>query len=264
MKNSDQKRSNGTGRILPLAACLLLGAGLGYLLPRPSPDAGSPEIPCSGTSKPSVPKPNTRPGGGVPRRVAGNPGNPSISPADGSEWALAPLRLIEELSVRGGRRSPGQELFDRNDRVVELIGISGWEKAGIQASWDAVRADLRSLQAGMAVVEDREDGSVRITVPAMAGQKDTLRHDFGNAVKELLGDDRGGVFLAVKQIDRVFAPEEGGTTYEVKVEAVGDGSWRYHMSQQGAGGRKVWVSEKVTDEIRHLTDAMGIFPHVEQ
>ena len=35
-------------------------------------------------------------------------------------------------------------------------------------------------------------------------------------------------------------------------EETGDGSWRFHMVLEGPAGRRVWVGERVPDEIRHL------------
>jgi hypothetical protein len=171
-----------------------------------------------------------------------------------------PTSLISELSLAIGTRSAGQALFSRDGKIEKILKITDQEKAVVQKAWKQSRHEINELEAGVSKSESLEDGSVKITVPDLANGMGALGEDFQATVKNTLGENRGEVFLAMKQVDRIFTPPAGERTYSVAVEAIGDGRWRYHMTLVGPSGRRVWVSEKVPDEIRHLTDAARIVP----
>ena len=251
--------------------CLVVGLLLGRLLP-----VAEPEVKDGAAIQGAV-------AGGAPDRVRGGtrtaqdtparhaPVKPVAAPEDdvmvdgvaSDPLVTVPASLIEELSMGKGSRDMGQALFSRDGRIEELLKISDQEKAVMQTEWRSVRERVRQLEARSSTAEDLEDGSVKITVPSLVGEMGAMGEGFQSSVKQALGDNRGEVFLALKQVDQIFSPEEGERSYGIKVETIGDGRWRYHMTLEGPAGQRVWVSEKVPDEIRHLTDAAKIFSQIE-
>lgn len=174
-----------------------------------------------------------------------------------------PAALIRELSLAGGTRSAGQDLFSRDGEMEKLLQITDQEKAAVQKAWAQSLQKIKELEAGSSKSEDQEDGSVQITVPDLSRDRGELAKGFRSSVNDTLGDNRGEVFLAMKQVDQIFTPKSGQRVYTVSVEAIGDGRWRYHMaSVDGEGKRRVWVGEQVPNEIRHLTNAAKIVPSI--
>lgn len=171
-----------------------------------------------------------------------------------------PTSLISQLSLATGTRSAGQDLFSRDGKIEQILQITDQEKSVVQKAWRQSRHKVYELEAKASKSENLEDGSVKISVPDLANEMGALGEGFQSAVKNTLGGNRGEVFLAMKQVDQIFTPQAGERTYQVAVESIGDGRWRYRMTLEGAAGRRVWVSEKVPDEIRHLTDAARIVP----
>ena len=104
---------------------------------------------------------------------------------------------------------------------------------------------------------------MRISVPDLSNAMTGVGEDFRTSVRGILGDDRGDVFLAMKQADRMFSAPEGGRTYVVTVEETGAGGWRFRMTQEGGDGRRMWVGDSIPDEIRHLTDPARIVPSLD-
>ncbi len=180
-----------------------------------------------------------------------------------SRLLSVPAALIRELSLAGGTRSAGQDLFSRDGEMEKLLQITDQEKAVVQKAWAQSLQKIQELEARSSKSEDLEDGSVQITVPDLSRDRGELAKGFRSSVNDTLGDNRGDVFLAMKQVDQIFTPKSGQRVYTVSVEAIGDGRWRYHMaSVDGEGKRRVWVGEKVPNEIRHLTDAAKIVPSI--
>lgn len=171
-----------------------------------------------------------------------------------------PATLLSELDSSSGLRSLGQELFGGDGKIEGLLGVTDQEKASIQTSWRDTQGKIRSLEAATMSSAQSPDGAVRITVPDLSDGLRKIGEGFGADVRKSLGDNRGDVFLAVKQMDRLFSPEIGERTYEVKAEPSGAGQWRFHIVIEDTNGRRVWVSDKIPDEIRHLTDAAKIIP----
>ena len=232
--------------------------GTGATVPEVNGDAGTGELRDGGSSASRVAALR------VTEALAGSiQDDVMIEAAEPEGVVMVPSSLIEELSKSKGSSKLGQELFDRDGQVEEILTITDQEKAVVQTEWRSMRDRVRQLEAQSSSSEDLEDGTVKITVPSLVGQMGAMGEEFGVSVKRTLGENRGEVFLALKQVDQVFTPEDGERTYGVKVESTGNGSWRYHMTLEGASGRRVWVSDKVPDEIRHLTDAARIFPEIE-
>ena len=247
--------------------CLVIGLFAGRLLP--SVDTG--EV-VTGHSGPGA---GGQPGVGTPGSADAGPTRPTKSLRDGitdrnsiasglsampgdEGLVVVPTSLLGELSLAGGIRSPGQDIISKDGKVEELLQMTDQEKAEIEAEWEAARQQIRKLEAQAATSEDLDDGAVRITLPDLSGGMENLGNNFQSSVRGTLGDNRGGAFLAMKQVDSIFTPPPGERTYTVGAESVGDGRWRFRMTLEGASGRRVWVGENIPDEISHLTDAASI------
>ncbi len=147
-----------------------------------------------------------------------------------------------------------------SQRRRQVVGPPAHERHGLVA---AVRREIREIEAASSTSAELEDGSVRISVPDLSNAMTGAGENFRASVRGILGDDRGEVFLAMKQADRLFSTPEGGRTYVVTVEETGAGDWRFRMTQEGSDGRRMWVGDRIPDEIRHLTDPARIVASLE-
>ena len=186
----------------------------------------------------------------------------ALEPSQDDRLLTVPASLIAELSKGSGIRTLGQELFSNDGKSEEILKITDREKAVIQTAWRSTRDKVRALEVKSSKAEDLEDGSVCITVLDLADAMGSAGCGFYDSVRGALGENRGDVFLAMKRVDRVFAPPPGERSYKVSVESIGDGRWRYHMTLEDPTGQRVWVSENIPNEIRHLTDAAQISPQM--
>ncbi|MBK1855054.1 hypothetical protein JO972_08795 [Verrucomicrobiaceae bacterium 5K15] len=175
-----------------------------------------------------------------------------------SDLITVPRRLLEELSLAAGNRTAGQPLFSSDRKLEALLQIVGSERATVEKAWKNSLQKTREMEAESATSEDLTDGSVRITIPDLGSDIASIGAEFKSTVCNILGPERGEVFLALNQADSLFTPPKGDRTYTVKSEAIGDGRWRFHMTLEGSLGRRVWVGNSIPDEIRHLTDAANI------
>jgi len=177
---------------------------------------------------------------------------------------LVPSAVLTELSFAGGIRSIYDPLISRDGKIEELLGITEREKAALQTSWRESRETVRNVEAAAAISEDLEDGSVRLTLPDLTAQREATAQRFFSSVTGILGDNRGDVFLAVKQAQRAFVSQGENWSCLVATESIGDGNWRFHMTMEGTGARRVWVGETIPNEIRHITDAVGVIPSLNE
>jgi hypothetical protein len=252
--------------ILIGVVCLLIGLVVGRFLPSEDRSVQTSSAESADEIRSAKPGVSSRVNSRVSSRPGaqgeGETGGPELTePGQDSKLVSVPAALIRELSLAGGTRSAGQDLFSRDGKMEKLLQITDQEKAVVQKAWRQSCQKIQELEARSSKSEDQEDGSVQITVPDLSRDRGELGKGFQSSVNDTLGDNRGSVFLAMKQVDRMFAPKAGQRVYTVSVEAVGDGRWRYHMaSVDGDGKRRVWVGEKVPNEIRHLTDAAKIVP----
>lgn len=185
-----------------------------------------------------------------------------IDPTRDGKLVVVPASLIGKLSQSAGTRSLGQSLFTQSGEIEQYLQITDREKKEVQQAWKAVQKEMRQYESNAAQTEDLEDGSVKITVPDMSLAMRGFGKEFNESVQSSLGENRAEAFLQMKQADRILTPVEGDQVYTVKVEAVGDGRWRYHMAVESPSGRRVWVGENVPEELRHLTDAAKINPEM--
>lgn len=182
----------------------------------------------------------------------------TAAPEENGRLVVVPAGLLEKLAARHQTMDPNQELFTQDGELESLLQISGREKAALQQAWRDTRRKLRDLEVAKIVHERLPDGSVKIVVPDLSAEVSAIGGGFRTSLAAQLGENRARAFAAARQLDGAFSRPGGETTYEVKVEAAGNGRWRYKMRQQGPGGSKVWVGDNAPRAIRHLTDAANI------
>lgn len=179
--------------------------------------------------------------------------------AGGEKMVWVPLSFLEQLSTVGGSRNLGRNLFGGDGEIEEALKINDREKAAIQTAWQQTQRELRDLEVRTMVSEVSADGSVvTITVPDLSSGVGKIGEGLGSEIRNVLGESRSDVFQAVKQVGGMFSAVAGERTYKIEAEPTGDGGWRYHMTLEGPDNRRVWVSDTIPDEIRHLTDVVKI------
>ena len=253
-----------------IVACilsLLAGIALGWVLPKKSLHSDGVQGDESKPERASAERTHPRPVDVGPSEA---PSAQQMFVASGlqeepeEDLVAVPKSLIKELSLAAGSRTVGQALFSKDGKVEATLQIVDREKAALQTTWRSSREKIRALEARSAQAEDLEDGSVRITLPDLTDDMQGVGKEFHTSVRGILGDNRGEIFLAMKQADQLFAPPAGERSYTVSPEATGDGGWRFRMTLEDANGQRVWVGEGIPEEIRHLTDAAQIIPSLEQ
>ena len=234
--------------VIPLA-CLAVGFGVGLWFPETQDGA-----PAGEAAPPSAPRP-------VPRTPRPTPLTPPVS-RDKPEGDMlrVPSGLIAGLSEAQGSRRLDEDLFSGNGVVESALEITASEKAAIQKAWRATLAEIRAAETGAVRSEAIDEWSQLITVPDLTAQVAALGAGLRGEVHEALGQDRADVFLAAKQVDRMFSQAPAGRTLKVTTEEIGNGQWRFRIEQEGGEGRRVWLGETIPDELRHLTAAAGIGP----
>jgi hypothetical protein len=185
------------------------------------------------------------------RQAHGKAGMPS------EVHARIPLALLREVGTASGNRIVGDRLFNHSS-AERILEVSDAEKARLQPEWEEALAALKAAEVAVMRYEVAGDGSVKIALPTAAADFRVVGQRFRREVLDVMGEERGEAFLALKQVDSHFQPVEGEQSYIVKSESTGNGSWNFHMTLDGPDGRRVWVSETIPDEISHLTDAAGI------
>lgn len=242
------------------AGCTLLGMVMGFVLKPGAPDAdGAGDL--AGTSRSS----DARTGPRAPRHGSSlDEWADGVREDAGSDMVSVPTALIREISAYPAVQSPRDSLFRQDDPVERLLGISPHEKEQMVESWKATRKRVEDLEVRSSRSEQLEDGSVTIEIPDLAQSLKPMAVDFELAVEQVLGDSRARTFMALKRLHEAFSPDTGARNYHLKVEAVGNGSWRYHITYDDQQGSKVWVGDSVPGRIRHITDAVGIVPSISQ
>ena len=173
-----------------------------------------------------------------------------------------PRSLLSSLSRSKAGRSLDQAILDDRDPVEAALNLKPAEKTRIQAEWQRTREELRQLEATSLEAEDLDDGSVRLVVPDLSDDRRKLAASFHASLTGILGNDRGEVFHAIKQVDDILGSASAERSIIVKTESVGEGRWGYRMTLNDSTGRRVWVGANIPEEIRHLTDSAGIFPTI--
>jgi hypothetical protein len=251
-----------TKTIAACTACLLLGAFIGRSL---TSEAGAGKSPVAAVHNPEKPAP---PRNQIADSINETAPNPDTKQSEGNlEKEVAhqirglvtvPAALIGELSLAAGARKGGQELFGKDDRIAELLKITDREKAVIQTAWRASREEIRNLEVSSMKTEEVDEWTVRISVPEQTQSLASLGEGFRKQIHEALGENRAETFIAAKQTDTAFSPPPGDRSYVVTSEEAGDGNWRYRFELDGPAGRRVWVGGNIPEELRHLTDTVGV------
>jgi hypothetical protein len=174
-----------------------------------------------------------------------------------------PITLLESLSLSKSTRSIGQPILDENDPVEAALGLTSVEKERILNDWQRSCENLRRLEVGALDSKDLEDGTVLMNLPNLSRERKEIAGQFMDSLNQTLGTERGAAFYATKQVNNMFAADSGERSIAVKVESVGNNKWSYRMSLNDASGSRVWVGDSIPLEIRHLADAAGIFPTID-
>ena len=246
-------------KILIIAiASLTVGVLVGRYLPNSTPTIPADTARREMEKRParvkigSVDSPNSRPNK-EPKKLP-NPADTAV------QAAVSPvsLEVISSLSLATGRRKLDQDLFSGDGAVEEALKITDHEKAVIQTAWRSLLGEIRELEVGSIRSEAIDEWSHRILVPEMDAVTAPLGDRFGTHVLGALGAERGELFLAAKQLERIFAEPQGERVYTVTTEEVGNGEWRFRIDSKGGDGERMWVGNVIPDELLHLTNAAGI------
>ena len=187
----------------------------------------------------------------------------SVAESGGIEGAVeVPLEVLGRLSQARGMRRLEQPILDGDDPVEAALNLTVREKELIQSRWEALRSQLVSHETNSVRSIDLEDGSVQLKLPDLSNERRRLAEEYGGFLEKTLGGDRGSAFRAIKQIDHMLTSNSGERTIVVQVESVGDGLWGYRMTLEDDSGTRIWVGDRIPDEIRHLADAAEIFPTI--
>ena len=163
-----------------------------------------------------------------------------------------PVTLLEELSCAASSRVLGQDLFSGSEKIEEILGISDREKELLQSAWYRSQEDLRSLESDAMLQQEAEDGSIKVELPDLSAVSVSVGDQFRASAEGILGNDRAAAFCAIMQTDKCCNPGEGSKTLTIKPEETGDGQWRFHMTMETPAGRRVWVGDKVPEELQHM------------
>lgn len=243
------------------ALCFAAGGISGVMLssnaPAEKPTNQTPALPTKDKQRFGLNWTNTTSG-------SGSAGKPTRS-SSGDGLVTVPLSLLESMSLAKSTRSIHQAIVDDNDPIDQAMGLTYTEKQRIQNDWKRASDKLREAEVRAMTSEDLEDGSVLIKVPNLSRERKEIAEEFKSALAKTLGDERGEAFYATKQIQHVIAADAGERKIAVKVDSVGDNLWSYRMTLTDATGEeRVWVGESIPHEIRHLGDAAGIFPTIDE
>jgi hypothetical protein len=178
------------------------------------------------------------------------------------EFVVVPSSLIASFSNSSKSQILRGGLFANASAIQEALKISDNEKAQMQRNWRAVLKQMKRVEREGAKVEELENGLVQINVPAMEEPYEKLGESFQEGLVNVLGENRATAFSAAQHLQDVFSPK-GELSYVVKMEATGDGFWRYHITQSGADGGATWVGSKVPRHLRHLTEKAKIVSELE-
>lgn len=255
------------GTILLCLASLTLGVFVGLLL-----SAGAQSGGRGGEGQAPSTRPPTRQDVLVERGASGRirsesskaSGRLVLTDRDhGAGGVAVAADLLTDLGLPGSVTSFKHELIVKGGKIEEYLGLNEEEEKDLQAAWAQARDEIRAAETASATWEELEDGAVRIVRPLLPVDLQRIERGFSGQVIALLGPERGEVFTALKGTAKAFAPAAAETVYTVVSEATGDGGWRFRMTQEVDGQRRVWVGGKIPEELRHLADAAGIVETLE-
>ncbi len=238
---------------ITLALTLAVGIGIGWRLPRESRDDAHSVSAQLDQHRQQGPRSSFSRGLQVrPKPVRKRQG--------GDGLITVSAEMLQKINKFPAVHPRHQQLFYRNDQVLELLKITEQEQARLEEAWTTRRTEVESLESLHSSRRDMQDGSALITVPDLSDVLAAVERELSEQVHQALGDERGDLLIRLKHLDGVFMPKTGERTYQVRVEAAGNGQWRYHTDYRDDSNHHVWVGEDLPQEIRHITDAARIAP----
>ena len=170
-----------------------------------------------------------------------------------------PSGVLDSLMALGGVKTPAGELFSKDDASLELLKITSDEQYKLNEIWERACAEAEDHEAANLHVSQDAQGVVTMVIPGVPYDAPIPELTILDEIKRVMGEDRGEVFLAAKQLRRKFEPKTGETSYTISTEFVGDGESRFHIVMEGESGRRrVWVGDSIPQKIAHLAKAAGI------
>ncbi len=255
------------GIVVACLVCFVAGLLLGHLIP-PKP-GGMGKSGASGEHAPSR-SPLDGPARSLERALEGEredrvgKSESQGAATAGEDLVQVPFTLLAELGHAERILSIDHPIISRDGRIEEILKITDREKEALRTAWRDSRAAIRDAEAAAVMMEELEDGSARLTLPDLSDRRDAVADGCASSIRKILGQGRGDVFLAARQVPGAFEPQGGNWSCIVSPEATGDGRWRFHMTIEDAKGRRVWVGESIPNEIRHLAEAAGVVPSLNE
>ncbi len=174
------------------------------------------------------------------------------------EVVTIPLSLLRDISPSKSGEWVQGALFDQEDVIAESLGVTDFEKSEIETGWRNVRQQVRDLEVAKAQAESLDDGSARIVIPDNVAMMSRLSRDFRTRLANVLGEDRAKVFASLKNTDERFLSAGEERVYDIEFEEIPNERWRYRIKHEVGGEQRIWVSETIPYELRHLTDDLNI------
>jgi len=243
--------------MMQLVGAIALGAG-GFVAGRMTADTGAPD---AGTHAGGAATPET-----VTRVVVAPlpPDTGNAAAADGRrsapvavERARAVVLPADALSLLSSVqvRVPQGRLFENNDPAEAALGIVDQEKAGLQQAFRKALEEVKRAEAGATSFVPEEGGVTMLTVAPTPAARNRLRAEFAARAAEVLGDERGQAFVAIKGGDALFGAGDMEKNY--MVEQTDDG---YRISVMEGDERRVLIGDSVPESLRHITGVAGLDP----
>lgn len=172
--------------------------------------------------------------------------------------------LIESGDVVGMElRGHGGSLIDPNESLATVLKLRTDETAAINEMWSQLLPELNKLRAEHVKSQTMEDGEVWVGVEVFSEKGDLLRQDFIGQIHDLVGEQRGGLFLQGIQAHDAYGQwgKTVGSGFSIKVREQEDGSYLYEITEQAQDDAKAarqWKSDRVPTHLEVLAEAAHI------
>lgn len=250
------------------SAFLLAGIAIGLMIPRKASIAdlapggeqvvqSLPEDKVARTPGPSADAPLPAK---VRHRPPQAPAKPSGAVADERTDVVVPRNLLMQLGAAAGHRGMEEELFSENDPIQIGMDINPAQKAALESAWENAKQRLWDFQKNSRRMEAIDDWTVRITVPDMSSNIDSISKGLEHDASRILGKDRAEAFLAAKQVDKTLSQAGGERVYMVTSQETGDGDWTLSTQMRGPNGAHIWFGESTPEHLNHLLGDLKVDP----
>ncbi|QQL45889.1 hypothetical protein [Sulfuriroseicoccus oceanibius] len=244
--------------MMQVVGAIALGAG-GFVAGRMTADGGSAggaPAPVLAREVEAVTKVIVESGPSVAPAVVDAPRNTVIPVVEAKERAVVlpsdALSLLSSVQVR----VPQGRLFENNDPAEAALGIVDQEKAELQQAFRKALAEVKAAEAGATNFIPEDGGVTMLTVSPTPAARNRLRAEFASRASEILGDERGKAFVAIKGGDALFGAGDMEKNYMIEETDTG-----YRISVMEGDDRRVLIGDSVPETLRHITDVAGLDPN---